>query len=426
PKSKIQNPNLPPPPKAHYQFSQTPEYLALKHDLQRVETMGNPFFTLHDGIARDTTHIQGRSLVNYSNYNYLGLSGDSRVTQAAQDAIAQYGTSVSASRVVSGERPIHRDLEGAIAQFLGTEACIAYIGGHSTNVTTIGHLFGEKDLILYDALSHNSIREGCKLSGATLMEFPHNDGQALEQLLQAHRPHFEKVLVAVEGIYSTDGDLAPLPDFVRLKTRYYTFLLVDEAHSIGVLGQHGRGIGEHFGITPEDVDLWMGTFSKSFASCGGYIAGSHALVEYLKYTAPGFVFSVGMSPANAAAALAALRVIEAEPERVAQVQARSHLFLTLAQSKGLNTGASHQSPIIPIIVGEPYKAVQLCQALFQRGINVQPMIYPSVPYNASRLRFFVTSAHTEAQIRWTVDTIAEELTILEAMGAPHGPATAAP
>ena len=407
------------PPRPHiptiseyYIFAKTTDYRRLRQDLDRVETLGNPFFTLHEGTAKDTTIISGKSLINYSSYNYLGLSGDPRINQAAQAAITRYGTSVSASRVVSGERPIHRQLEKAVAHFLGTPDCITYIGGHATNVTTIGHLFQEKDAIFYDALSHNSIREGCNLSGATAIEFPHNDWQTLNKLLQQHRQSYEKVLIAIEGVYSTDGDIAPLPEFIKLKTKHKTFLLVDEAHSIGVLGKTGRGIGEHFNIDRNAVDLWMGTLSKSFASCGGYIAGCPELIEYLKYTAPGFVFSVGMSPANAAAALAALQIIEQEPERVAQVQEKSKQFLTLAKENTLNTGKSNSSPVIPIIVGEPYKAVKLSQTLFQQGINVQPMVYPSVPYDAARLRFFLSSLHTQEQIQQTVKTIADELMIL--------------
>ena len=396
-------------PVEFYQFHCTPEYLNLKQDLERVEKLGNPFFVIHEGIARDTTQINGKELINYSSYNYLGMSGDPNVSEAARQAIDRYGTSVSASRVVSGERPIHRELEQEIASFLGTEDCIVYIGGHATNVSTIGHLLSERDLILCDALSHNSIRQGCALSGATALDFLHNDWRSLEQLLNQYRYQYEKVLIAVEGIYSTDGDLAPLPEIVDLKQRYKAFLLVDEAHSIGVLGQQGRGIAEHFGIEPNAVDLWMGTLSKSFASCGGYIAGCKELVEYLKYTAPGFVFSVGMSPANAASALASIRLLKTEPVRVKQLHDRAKLFLTLAREKQLNTGASHDSPVIPIIVGEPYKAVQLSHKLHERGIHVQPMVYPSVPYNAARLRFFITCTHTAEQIHYTIATLAELL-----------------
>jgi myxalamid-type polyketide synthase MxaB len=397
----------------HYQFHLMPEYLTLRKDLDRVEQLGNPFFEVYDGIAKNTLRIETKELINYSSYNYLGMSGDSIVSQTAINAIARYGTSVSASRVVSGERQLHRDLEREIADFIGTEDCIAYIGGHATNVTTIGHLFGTNDLILCDALSHNSIREGCKLSGSTIVEFPHNDWQALDNILSQKRHQYEKVLIAIEGIYSTDGDLAPLPEIIEIKKRHKTFLLVDEAHSIGVLGASGRGIGEFFGVNAADVDLWMGTLSKSFASCGGYIAACKEVVEYLKYTAPGFVFSVGMSPPNTAAALAAIRLLKIEPERVTNLRDRAKLFLELAQSKGLNTGTSKDSPIIPIIVGEPYKAVQLSQALGKCNINVQPMVYPSVPYNSSRLRFFISCTHTEEQIRFTVDAIASEIAKLK-------------
>jgi 8-amino-7-oxononanoate synthase len=396
-------------PPEYYQFELSPEYQNLKEYLDQGQEIGNPFFTVHDGIANDTTSIEGQSVVNYSSYNYLGLSGDRDVSAASKAAIDRYGTSVSASRVVSGERSIHQDLERAIAAFLGTEDCIVYIGGHTTNVSTVGHLFGKNDLIVCDALSHNSIQVGCQLSGATTIPFAHNDVRSLEQILQTRRHEFEKVLIAVEGVYSTDGDLAPLPEIVELKKRYKTFLLVDEAHSIGTVGRLGRGVGEHFGVTRADVDLWMGTLSKSFASCGGYIGASKVMVEYLKYTSPGFVYSVGMTPSNAASALVALQKLQAEPSRVTRLQERTLLFLSLAKAQGFNTGPSHDSPVVPIIVGDPYKAVQLSQAMLRRGINAQPMIYPSVPYDAARLRFFLSCDHTEAQIRQTITILAEEI-----------------
>jgi 8-amino-7-oxononanoate synthase len=400
-------------PDHFYQFNHTPEYQNLKYELSQIEELGNPFFMLHTGISRNTTEIHEKTFISYASYNYLGMSGDPFVSKAAIAAVQEYGTSVSASRILSGERPLHQELEREIARFLGTEDCLTFVGGHATNVTTIGHLFGRQDLILYDALSHNSIREGCNLAGAKLMEFPHNDWRALEQLLAQHRLQYEKVLVAIEGIYSADGDIAPLPEIVALKRRFKTFLMVDEAHSIGVLGQSGRGIGEQFGIAASDVDLWMGTLSKSFASCGGYIAGSKALVEYLKYTAPGFVYSVGMTPANTAAALAALRLLQQEPQRVQQLKGRSQLFLSLAKEHALNTGSSQGTPIIPIIVGESRKAVQLCHRMAQHGVHVQPMVYPSVPYDRARLRFFLSCLHTEEQIHFTVSALAKEILQLD-------------
>ena len=206
-----------------------------------------------------------------------------------------------------------------------------------------------------------------------------------------------------------DGDIPDLPKFIEVKQRHKAFLMVDEAHSIGVLGDQGRGIGEFYGVNPATIDLWMGTLSKSFASCGGYIAGSQALVKYLKYTAPGFVYSVGISPPNAASALAAIHQLKAHPERVAQLHQRAKLFLQLAQERGLDTGMSQNTPVIPIIVENSLRCVQLSQALFERGINVMPLIYPSVPENSARLRFFISCTHTEEQIRFTVDTVAQTL-----------------
>jgi 8-amino-7-oxononanoate synthase/malonyl CoA-acyl carrier protein transacylase len=396
-----------------YQFQLSPEYLNLQQMLEQGREIGNPFFTVHEGIARDTSRIEGKDYINFSSYNYLGLSGDPAISKAAKAAIDRYGTSVSASRVVSGERPIHQELEREFADFLGTEDCLVYIGGHTTNVSTIGHMFGRADLIVCDALSHNSIQLGCQLSGSKVIPFPHNDVQALEQILSEHRHAFEKVLILVEGVYSTDGDIAPLPPIIELKKRYKAFLMVDEAHSIGVLGAQGRGIAEHFGVNPADVDLWMGTLSKSFSSCGGYIAASKAIVEYLKYTSPGFVYSVGMPPSNAAAALESVKMLRAQPHRIEQLHRRTQLFLDLAQEKGIDTGSSYGSPIIPVIVGDPYKAVKLSNALLKHGVSVQPMIYPSVAYDAARLRFFLSCTHTEEQIRLTVNALAEEMNLMK-------------
>lgn len=398
-------------PPEYYNFSLYPDYRKLLEQIQAMKDTGafNPYFTMHDGLNNHTTVINGQEFINYSSYNYIGLSGDSRVSAFAQEAISQFGTSVSASRIVSGERPLHRKLETELASFIGTEDCIVYVGGHSTNVTTIGHLFGEDDLIVHDALIHNSALEGCKLSGARRISFPHNNWKALDEILRNQRHKYKRVLLVIEGTYSMDGDIPDLPKFIEIKKHHKTFLMVDEAHSIGVLGKNGRGIGEYFGIDPADVDLWMGTLSKSFASCGGYIAGCKALVEYLKYSAPGFVYSVGMSPPNAAAALAAIDVLKAEPERVTCLHRRSKLFLELAREQGLNTGMSHNTPIVPVILGNSLQCIQLSQALFEQGINVRPIIYPAVPDKEARLRFFITSTHTEEQIRFTVSAIAEKL-----------------
>jgi 8-amino-7-oxononanoate synthase len=395
----------------HYRFDHYPEYIKLRQNLEMLESteLGNPFFKVHERVSNETTVIGGREMINFSSYNYVGMSGDPLVTAAAKAAIDRYGTSVSASRLVSGEKGLHQELERAIADFIGAEDAIVFVGGHSTNETTVGHLFGPADLILHDGLAHNSIVQGCILSGAHRRPFPHNNWQVVDRLLADLRGDYRRVLVAIEGVYSTDGDIPDLLRFIDVKQRHKAFLMVDEAHSVGVLGPHGRGIGEYFGVNPQDVDLWMGTLSKSFGSCGGYIAGCRAMVEYLKYTAPGFVYSVGISPANAAAALAAIRLLQAEPERLARLHERARLFLTLARSRGLNTGLSEDSPIVPVILGDSVHCLRLSRAMFDRGINVQPILYPAVEERAARLRFFITASHTEEQIRHAIDVTAEEV-----------------
>ena len=384
-----------------YDFAESPEYRQLQQTLRLTETVGlpNPYFTVHQGVTNDRTLIDGRQMVNFCSYNYLGMSGDPVVVAAAQHATARYGTSVSASRLVSGEKPLHGQLETAIAQFLGAEAAITMVGGHATNETTIGHLFGPGDLILHDALSHNSIVQGCKLSGAHRRAFPHNDPTACRELLQRYRHEYRRVLVVIEGVYSMDGDIAPLPEFVDLKEEFKAYLMVDEAHSLGTLGPQGRGIASHFDIDPRRIDILMGTMSKSLGSCGGYIAARKEIVEYLKYTAPGFVYSVGLSPSNTAAALASLRQIEVQPERVERLQENSALFLTLAIEAGLDTGASRGTPVVPVITGSSASALRLSDRLFRSGINVQPILYPAVEDHAARLRYFITSDHTPEQIR---------------------------
>jgi 8-amino-7-oxononanoate synthase/acyl carrier protein len=395
----------------HYQIAQFPEYVRLRQNLDLLEAtgLGNPYFVVHEGITNDRTRIGGRELINFCSYNYVGMSGDPIVAKAAQMAIDQFGTSVSASRLVSGEKPVHRDLEAAIARFVGTEAAIVFVGGHSTNETVIGHLFGPGDLVLHDGLAHNSIVQGALLSGARRRPFPHGDWRAADALLAEHRHEYRRVLIVIEGVYSMDGDIAVLPEFIELKKRHKTLLMVDEAHSMGTIGRTGHGIGEYYAVDRHDVDVWMGTLSKSFGSCGGYVAGTKELVEYLKYTAPGFVYSVGLPPPSAAAALASIRLLEAQPERVERLQQRAKRFLELAQQRGFNTGMSKDSPVVPVILGNSMHCLQLSRALLARGINVQPILHPAVEESAARLRFFLTCLHTEAQICQAIEVMAEEL-----------------
>lgn len=398
-------------PEAFWRFRMHPSYqqLHIMREGGRRLGIADPYFREHEGIAGSQTRIGGREYINFSSYNYLGLCGDPHVSEAAKRAIDRYGTSVSASRLVSGERPLHRDLEQAIAKIYGVEDCVTFVSGHATNVSTIGCLFSPKDLILHDALIHNSALQGIQMSGAQRRAFPHNDWSALEAILRRERKRFQRVLIVLEGIYSMDGDFPDLPRFVEIKNRYQAFLMVDEAHSFGVMGERGLGIREHFGLEGSAVDIWMGTLSKTLASCGGFIAGERALVDILRFTAPGFVYSVGMAPPLAAAALAALERMLANPERVRTLQARGRQFLKLAIEAGIDTGTSQGVAIVPAITRSSVKAARLSQALFEHGINVQPILHPAVPENSARLRFFLSSQHTEEQIRRTIEILGREL-----------------
>ncbi len=400
-------------------FENLPGYRELKLQRSAAELigLGNPFFRVHDAKAGATTRIDQKTFTNFSSYDYLGLNGHPKVSAAAREAIESYGTSASASRVVAGERPGHISLEQALAAHYRTEGCVVMVSGHATNVTTIGALLEAGDVVFHDALSHNSIVTGVQLSGAQRRSFAHNDLDALENLLQATRHEHRRALIVIEGLYSMDGDAPDLAGFVALKKRYDAWLMVDEAHGLGVTGRTGAGLFEHCGVDPKEVDIWMGTLSKTLSACGGYICGPTALIEYLKHSAGGFVYSVGMSPPLAAAAEAALGVMQAEPERVERLRRNGNLFLATARKLGLDPGFSLGLAVIPIIVGDSLKAVTLSDRLFKRGINVQPIIHPAVPERGARLRFFLTSEHTPEQITDTVTAVAEELAAIDKGGS---------
>ncbi len=382
------------------------------------EAMGiaNPFFRSHDGPASVETRIDGRAAVNFATYDYLGLGQDARVRQAAHDAIDRFGVSAGASRLVAGERPVHGALEAALARHYGTEDAIVFVSGHATNVSTLGTLLTAKDLVLTDSLIHNSILVGAQLSGASRRSFAHNDLDALERLLVENARRYRNILVAVEGLYSMDGDLPDLPRLLELRARFGFWLLVDEAHSLGTVGPTGGGLAEQFGADATEVDIWMGTLSKTLGATGGYVAGSAALVDVLKASAPGFVFSVGLPPVLAATALSALEIMEAEPERCQRLQANGARFLERARAAGLDTGESIGGAVVPVLIGDSIKAAKLSERLLARGYNVLPILFPAVPMNAARLRFFITSEHNAAQIDGAVAATRDEIDQLDRDG----------
>jgi 8-amino-7-oxononanoate synthase len=368
-----------------------------------------PFFQPRDGISRSTIRWHGSELINYSGYNYLGLSGHPSVSAAAKAAIDKYGTSASASRIVSGQIELHGELEKRLASFLGTEDALVFISGYLTNVTVISHLLARPDAVIHDSGAHNSIMTGARLSGARTMTFTNGEWDELDALMNKNRAEFRRGLLVSEGIYSMDGMKLDLPRAVESKNRHDLLLMVDEAHSFGIVGRTGRGICEAFDMPSNSIDVHMGTLSKTLASSGGYIAGDRGLIEYMRYLCPGFIFSVGLAPADTAAALAALDVLEREPHRPKELRERARYFRKLAREWGLDVGGSEESPVVSLIVGDDIAATYLSQQLLLQGIHVQPIVRPAVSASTARLRFFITLDHTEEQFRATIPTLAREL-----------------
>ena len=390
-------------------FEDTPEYAAFAKRQQSIEKLEhNPYFVCHESPLTDTSMLEdGRQVLNFGSYNYVCMSGRKETEDAAIAAIRRYGTSASGSRLLAGEKRVHKELEEAIARWKHSEAALVLVGGHSTNVTIVGNFCGKNDLIVYDAIAHNSITEGCRLSPAASKPFPHNDMAALEGILRTQRKRFEKVLIVVEGVYSMDGDIAPIPELVALKKRYGCFLMVDEAHSACVLGATGGGVDEYFGLQPDDIDIKMGTLSKGLGTCGGYIAGKKCLVDYLRYCLPGFVFSVGISPPLAAASLEAIRLLQTEPQILEDLHRNIDVFVSEAHKRDLNTCLAGKTAIIPILVGGDEEAFALSVELSDRGVFVPPAVYPAVPRGKARLRFCVTSGHKPEQIVRALDILTE-------------------
>ncbi len=367
-----------------------------------------PFFQPRDGVSLSTIRWQGQELINFSGYNYLGLSGHPHVSAAAKAAIDKFGTSASASRIVSGQIELHNELERRLAAFIGAEDAIVFVSGYLTNVTVISHLMGRADGVILDSGVHNSILTGARLSEARVMNYPLNDFDNLDAQLQKARGDFKRGLLVGEGVYSMDGTLLDLKRAIEIKQRHNLVLMVDEAHSLGTLGKTGRGICEATGISSSEVDVHMGTLSKALASCGGYIAGSRSLIEYLRFLAPGFIFSVGLSPPDTAAAIAALDILEREPERVNRLHEKVQLFRRLAIEAGLPMQGTGVAPVASMVVGDGDSCMLMSQKLLEQGIHVQPVVYPAVAQDGACLRFFVTLNHTEEQFRATIPVLARE------------------
>nr|WP_321455501.1 aminotransferase class I/II-fold pyridoxal phosphate-dependent enzyme [uncultured Cohaesibacter sp.] len=389
------------------------QQISVQREMAEKLQTRDPYFAMHEVRAGATTVINGKELINFASYDYLGLNGLDEVHDAAKKAIDEFGTSVSGSRPTSGERPFHVALEKQLAEIYSSEAALVFVSGHATNVSTIGELLGPTDLVVFDAYSHNSVVTGCKLSGAARRSFKHNDCNDLERILEESRDKHDRVMIVVEGLYSMDGDMPDLARLVEIKERFGVWLMVDEAHSLGVLGATGKGIFEQQNVDPSRVDIWMGTMSKTMSGCGGYICGSQALIDILKFFASGFMYSVGLSAPLAVAGSKSLEIMLREPWRVEKLQSNAKFFKQAAEAAGLNTGLSLGFCVIPVIVGDSLRAVKLSNNLMDRGIFAFPITYPAVPMNEARLRFFISATHSEEQLQQAVDITAEELGKLE-------------
>lgn len=368
--------------------------------------LGDPFFAPIDTL-RHEAEINGRRFVSFANYDYLGLASHPLVKAAAAAALESLGIGALGSRLVGGERSSHRNLEAAIAKFLGVEEALTLVSGYLTNVTTISHILGSHDALFIDELSHNSIVSGAKGTAAETIIFRHNDLDHLDFLLREKRANYRNTLIVAEGLYSMDGDVADLVGLVELKERRKAWLLIDEAHSIGVLGSEGRGLWEHAGVDPQQIDLIIGTLSKTLGSCGGFVAGKHAVINWLRYTLPGFVYSVGLSPVISAAAESALQLMQQETWRIERLRHNAELFVDLAHDAGLDTGPAIGRGVVPILFSDSYETLAASSHLMEHGYYVPPIIQIGVPKDQPRLRFFISALHTEAEIKGVTELLAK-------------------
>jgi 8-amino-7-oxononanoate synthase len=360
-----------------------------------------PYFRVLTSEAGPMVEMEGRETIMLGSNNYLGLTGDTRVKQAARDALETYGTGLTGSRLLNGTTPLHLELERELAEWMGTEDVIVFTTGHQANVGCLGTILEPGDTVICDSADHASILDGCKLSGARLRPFRHNRMPKLEKMLDRAAADGGGVLVIVDGVFSMEGDLSDLPSIVQLCARYGARLMVDEAHAVGVLGARGAGTCELFGLE-DRVDLRMGTFSKSLASCGGFIAGPEDVVEYLRIASRPFIFTASAVPAAVGAALGALRIIRSEGAGLMQRlldnsrylrQGLRDLGLRVIEPGTLPDGSEATTPVVPVMVGEDWQAVLLWKALFDRGVYTNVAIHPAVPPGGALLRTSLMATH---------------------------------
>ena len=358
-----------------------------------------PYFIAMQGNEGSEAIFQGRRMIMCGSNNYLGLTTHPKVRQAAIEAIERYGTSCTGSRFLNGTLELHEQLEHELAAWVGKEAALVFSTGMQVNLGTISSLVSRCDVVILDRDDHASIVDGARLGWGKVKRFQHNNAEDLARILDG-LPESEGRLVVVDGLFSMEGDIAPLPEITKVCKQYGARLMVDDAHALGILGG-GRGTAAHFGLT-DDVDLIMGTFSKSLASVGGYIAGDEDIIHYIKHHARSLIFSASIPPANTATALAALHVMQEEPERVVRVNEIGDFMRKSYKQLGFNTGNS-VSPIIPIFIGDDRRAAVIWKALFDAGVYVNMVISPAVPEGKQLLRTSYMATHTDEQLSKVLD-----------------------
>lgn len=354
-----------------------------------------PYFNPISSGADTEVIINGRKIIMIGSNNYLGLTSHPKVKQAAIDAVEKYGSGCTGSRFLNGTLDIHEELEKRLAKFMKKESALVFSTGFQTNLGTISSLVSKRDYMITDRSDHASIVDGCRLSFGKVLKFKHNDMSDLERVLSNHDQEGGKIII-VDGVFSMEGDIANLLEIVRLAKKYDARVMVDDAHAIGVLGENGIGTTEHFGLGDE-VDLVMGTFSKSFASLGGFIAGPEDVIHYIKHFARSLIFSASIPPSAVASCLAALDIIETEPERRKRLWEITHRMQKEFKSMGFNIGKT-QTPIIPIYIGDDMKCFQFWKILFDEGIFTNPIISPAVSPGSQLLRTSYTATHTDEQM----------------------------
>ena len=345
--------------------------------------------------------MDGHKMLMLSSYDYLGLIGDPRVDEAAIAAIRKYGIGTGGARLLSGTLDLHLEVEQALAEFKGTEAAITFTSGYSANLAVISGLFGPADRVIADTLSHRSLVDACRLAGVQVQRFEHNNPASLRHELE-NGPEANRTLIISDGVFSMDGDIACMPELIALKKEFGCFLLMDEAHAIGLLGKRGRGTDEHFGVPTDEVDIWTGSLAKSIPASGGFVAVSRRVAIFLQHAASPYIFSAAMPAPVAASVLEGLKILKAEPERVACLRANATLLRDGLQSLGYDTGLS-ETAVIPVILHDDARTALFARRLRDHGILVAPVLFPAVAQGAARLRLCVTAAHTPKHLQFVLD-----------------------